>query len=95
MKHAADSLFIVSQERSPFFERAVPLCGVKKKKGRFGFRASTSAEAAASFRGVKIGTAVNRKRLSASGARPNQSSEPTRLRRPFLFAHAAHRAAHL
>jgi hypothetical protein len=95
MKHAADSLFWVSPERSPFSERAVPLRGVKKKKERFGFRTSTSEEEAARFSSVKSGTAANQKSPSADAARPNQASEPTRLRRSFLFAHAAHRVAHL
>jgi len=95
MKHAADSLFWMSPERSLFLERAVPLRGAKKKKEHFGFRASTGEEVAASFGGVKIDTAVDRKSASADEAQPNQSSEPTRLRRPFRFAHAAHRAAHL
>ena len=95
MKHAAGSLFWMSSERSPFSERAVPLRGVKKKKERFGFRTSTSEEEAARFSSVKSGTAVNRQSALADEVRPNQASEPTRLRRSFLFAHAAHRAAHL
>jgi hypothetical protein len=95
MKHAAGSLFWMSSERSPLFKRAVPLHGVKKKEELFGFRTSTSEEKATRFSSVKIGTGLNRKSASADAARPNQSSEPTRLRRSFLFAHAAHRAAHL
>jgi hypothetical protein len=68
---------------------------MKRKKERFGFRVSTGEEEAASFSRVKIGIAVNRKSARASATRPNQSSEPTRLRRHFLFACAIHRVAHL
>jgi hypothetical protein len=79
MKHAADSLLVKSPERSPVFERAVPLRGVKRKEERFGFLASTSDSVVVSFRGVKIRTAVLQKSASASAARPNQSAQTTRL----------------
>jgi hypothetical protein len=41
VKHAADSLFLASSERSPLIERAVLLRGVKRKKEGFGFRGPT------------------------------------------------------
>ena len=83
MKHAADSLFMMSPERSPFFESAVPLRRVKRKKERFGFRASTGEEVAANFRPMKIGTAVNRKSASVDEARPNQASQRNAITGPF------------
>jgi hypothetical protein len=86
MKHAGDSLFLVSSERSPFSDRAVLLRGVKRKKERFGFRTSIGEEEVGSFSDVKICIAVNRKRLSASAARPSQRDYVAAfcLRRPLI-----------
>jgi hypothetical protein len=83
IKRAAGPLFMMSAEGLPLFERAVPLCGVKKEKESFGFLASTDAEVFASFRGVKIRTAVNRKSASSDAARPNQSSQRNAITEPF------------
>ncbi|MDI1250235.1 MAG: hypothetical protein PSV13_15340 [Lacunisphaera sp.] len=82
MKHSGDSLFMMSPERSPFSERAVPLSGVKKEE-RFDFRASTGEAEGVRFRGVKIGTAVNRKKPRASAARSNQTSQRNAITGPF------------
>ena len=93
MKHAADSLFGMNPEHSAFVEGAVLLRGEKKKEERFDFRTATREEEVVSACPMKIRSAMNRKRLSVNEARPNQSPEPTRLRRSFLFAHAARLAS--
>jgi hypothetical protein len=68
----------------------------ERKRGlrRFGFVGERRSR-----RGRSVVTSTEKKeaalRIGRRPPTPNQSSEPTRLRGPFMFATIAHRAAHL